>query len=103
MFRMRAFYEAYEIVAQAARHFEELPVFSIPWFHNVIIIQKLKNNEERLWYAQQTIEFGWSRTVLEMQIESKAYQRQGKAITNFKKTLPSPQSDLAQQTLKDPY
>ncbi len=103
IFRMQAFFSAYEKVAQAARLFEELPVFSIPWWHNIILIQKIKNTEERLWYAQKAIENGWSRTILEMQIESDLYNRQGKAITNFKKTLLSPHSDMAQQSLKDPY
>jgi len=103
IFRMQAFYTAYGKVAQAARQSEALPFFNIPWFHNVVIMQKLKNNKERLWYAQKAIEHGWSRTILEMQIESSLYQRKGKAITNFSKTLPTPQSDMAQQSLKDPY
>ncbi len=103
IFRMQAFYGAYEKVAQAARQIEDMPIFNIPWFHNVIIMQKLKNNEERLWYAQKAVEHGWSRTILEMQIESALYRRQGKAVTNFSKTLPAPHSDMAKQSLKDPY
>ncbi|NJK61870.1 MAG: DUF1016 domain-containing protein [Synechococcaceae cyanobacterium SM2_3_1] len=78
-------------------------VGQIPWGHNVRLLDKLSDPQERLWYAQQTIAHGWSRAVLEHQIETKLYQRQGKAITNFEVTLPKPQSDLAQQLLKDPY
>lgn len=95
---MRAFAEEYpddQFVQQVAAQ--------IPWWHNVVLISKIKELDERLWYAQQTIVHGWSRTVLVMQIESELYQRQGKAVTNFEKTLPPPQSDLAQQTIKDPY
>lgn len=75
----------------------------IPWGHNMVLMDKIEKQEQRLWYIQQTIENGWSRSMLEMWIESDLYKRQGKAITNFKKALPSPQSDLAEQTLKDPY
>ena len=104
IFRMQAFFIAYEKIAQAARQIvEQLPIFNIPWFHNVILIQKLKNNEERLWYAQKAIENGWSRSMLELWIESNLYRRQGKAITNFQAKLPKPHSDLANQSLKDPY
>ena len=103
VFRMRAFYDAYEKVAQAVRQFEELAIFNIPWGHNILILQKLKNNDERFWYAQKTIEEGWSRNLLEMAIKSNLYKREGHAITNFKRTLPTPQSDMAQQSLKDPY
>jgi predicted nuclease of restriction endonuclease-like (RecB) superfamily len=78
-------------------------VGQIPWGHNVRLLDLVKNPEERLWYAQQTIQNGWSRNVLVMQIESGLYRRQGQAITNFQATLPQPQSDLAQQLIKDPY
>ena len=78
-------------------------VSQIPWWHNVIIISKIKDQGEALFYVQQTIQNNWSRAVLTHHIESRLYQREGKAITNFKATLPSPQSDLAQQILKDPY
>lgn len=103
IFRMQAFYGAYEKVAQPVRQIEVFPIFNIPWGHNVCLLQKLKKNEERLWYAQRAIEHGWSRTVLEMQIESSLHLRQGKAVTNFSKTLPAPHSDMVQQSLKDPY
>ncbi|HSW74127.1 MAG TPA: PDDEXK nuclease domain-containing protein, partial [Candidatus Limnocylindria bacterium] len=82
---------------------EDLPIFKIPWGHNVVLIEKVKDLKIRLWYAQKTIENGWSRSVLEMWIKSDLYRRDGKAITNFKRTLPMPQSDMAQQSLKDPY
>lgn len=75
----------------------------IPWYHNIGLLDKLKQPEERLWYARKTIENGWSRNVLVMQIESNLYQRQGSAITNFDRTLPEPQSDLAQSLLKSEY
>ena len=103
IFRMQAFYKAYELLTQPASVILDLPIFNIPWFHNVILLQKLKSNEERLWYAYKSAENGWSRTILEMQIESNLYNRQGKAITNFKRVLPAPDSDLAQQSFKDPY
>lgn len=95
---MRALAEAWPdeaIVQQVAAQ--------IPWFHNCILLDKVKEPGERLWYVQQTIQNGWSRNVLVMQIETNLHRRQGKAITNFQATLPSPQSDLAQQLLKDPY
>jgi predicted nuclease of restriction endonuclease-like (RecB) superfamily len=95
---MRALAEAWPdeaIVQQAAAQ--------LPWFHNCILLDKVKNREERLWYIRQAIEHGWSRNVLVIHIESGLYRRQGKAVTNFQATLPPPQSDLAQQLLKDPY
>lgn len=102
IFRMQAFYTAYEKVAQAARQLEELPIFSIPWFHNVVILQRIKNDTERIWYAKKTIENGWSRRLLESAIDSDIYSRDGKALTNFAQALPESQSLLAQETLKDP-
>ena len=95
---MRAFADTYpdeQIVQQLAG--------LIPWFHNCILMDKVKDETERTWYIQQTIENGWSRAVLEHQIETNLYQRQGKAITNFDRALPQPQSELAQQILKSPY
>jgi predicted nuclease of restriction endonuclease-like (RecB) superfamily len=103
IFRMRSFYLAYQIVPQAVALLEKLPVFRIPWGHNAVLLEKVKDASARLWYAQQAIENGWSRSILEMWIESDLYKRQGKAITNFKASLPKPQSDIAEQTLKDPY
>ncbi len=82
----------------------ELPIFSVPWGHHKLLIDKfLKAPEKVLFYVQKIIENNWSRTVLDWQIDSNLYERQGKAISNFKRTLPTPQSDLAQQITKDPY
>ena len=95
---MRTFAEAYpagEIGQQLAGQ--------IPWFHNCMILEKVKDPQMRLWYVQKTIENGWSRNILVMQIESGLYQRQGGAVTNFERTLPPSQSDLAHQLIKDPY
>jgi predicted nuclease of restriction endonuclease-like (RecB) superfamily len=95
---MRAFAEAWsdEAIVQA-------PLAQITWYHNIALIEKLRETEERLWYARQAIENGWSRNVLIHQIESALHKRQGKALTNFTRTLPAPQSELAQQIVKDPY
>ncbi len=79
------------------------PVALIPWGQNLELLFKLKDPAQRLWYAAKTLEHGWSRAILTVQIESDLYGRQGKAVSNFAETLPSPQSDLAQQALKDPY
>jgi len=78
-------------------------IFQIPWGHNLMIVSKSKTNHEAMFYVQKTIENNWSRTVLIHQIEGNLYEREGKAITNFSLSLPNPQSDLAHQTLKDPY
>lgn len=95
---MKAFAEAWpeEPILQQA-------VAKLPWGHNVRLLDLVKQPEERLWYVEQAIENGWSRNVLVIRIESGLYRRQGKAITNFQATLPKPQSDLAQQLIKDPY
>jgi predicted nuclease of restriction endonuclease-like (RecB) superfamily len=105
LFRMRAFYLAYEIVAQPARQLDTPPEFclKLPWWHNVILVEQVKNLVEREWYARQAVANGWSRNVLEMWIDSNLYHRQGKAPNNFQKALPSAQSDLAEQIVKDPY
>lgn len=127
LWRMRAFYLAYaredELLSQPATEVDapksrtgvqsslsqpatDLPppeTLSIPWFHNVILIQKVKDRATRLWYARQSAQNGWSRNVLALQIGSELHKRQGKAVTNFAHTLPKPQSDLAQQITKDPY
>lgn len=78
-------------------------VGQIPWGHNILLLQKLKTPAHRIWYAHKTIENGWSRNLLLHRIESNLHEREGKAITNFQNTLPYPQSDLARETLKDPY
>jgi predicted nuclease of restriction endonuclease-like (RecB) superfamily len=76
---------------------------SLPWFHNVILLESLKDPRQRVWYAQQVVEHGWSRAVLVHWIESDLYSRQGKAVTNFPAVLPPAQSDLAAEIVKDPY
>jgi predicted nuclease of restriction endonuclease-like (RecB) superfamily len=78
-------------------------VAQLPWGHNVRLLDYVKDPAERLWYVRETIQNGWSRNVLVMQIESGLFRRQGSAITNFQSTLPAPESDLAQQLIKDPY
>lgn len=78
-------------------------ITAIPWGHNVAIIAKCKTPHEALYYVENTRIYNWSRAVLIHQIESALWEREGKAITNFSTTLPAPQSDLAKQTLKDPY
>lgn len=95
---MRAFAEAWpdaQIVQQVVGH--------LPWGHNLVLLSKLKNRHERLAYARKTLTHGWSRNVLVMQIESRLLEREGQAITNFDAQLPRPQSDLARESLKDPY
>ena len=96
--RMLAFYREYpneSILPQA--------VAKLPWGHNILLIEKIKDQKIRLWYAEKCIENNWSRDVLDLQIKSNLIQRQGKSINNFESTLPKPLSDLANQTLKDPY
>ena len=83
--------------------FVQQVVGQVPWGHNILIFTKSKNIQEALFYIQKIKEHNWSRDILALQIKSNLYQRSGKAITNFTHTLPAPNSDLAQQTLKDPY
>jgi predicted nuclease of restriction endonuclease-like (RecB) superfamily len=95
---MRAFAEAWpdtEFVQQAAAQ--------MPWFHLCTLIDKLKTRQEREWYLAKAIEHGWSRNVLVIQIETRLRERSGQAITNFTTQLPAPLSDLARESLKDPY
>ena len=91
------------IVQQAVAQLPDSLLWSIPWSHNVLLMEKVKDRTTRLWYMQQTLTNGWSRNVLLLMIKSEAHARQGQAITNFERLLPPPQSDLVQQTLKDPY
>jgi predicted nuclease of restriction endonuclease-like (RecB) superfamily len=81
---MKAFAEAWpdEAILQ-------VPLAKLTWFHNLTLLEKVKSQEERLWYAEKSIENGWSRNVLVLHIEAGLYERQGKAITNFQRTLPS--------------
>ncbi len=95
---MRSFAEAWpdgEFVQQAAAQ--------LPWFHLCTLIDKLKTSQEREWYLHKAIEHNWSRNILVIQIETKLHERNGQAITNFKDRLPAPFSDLARESLKDPY
>ena len=87
------------------REFVQTVSAQIPWSHNIAILDKVKDPEERIWYIQKTRENGWSHNVLIHQIESGLYQRQVLAdkVSNFENRLPSPQSELAVQTMKDPY
>lgn len=78
-------------------------VSRLPWGHNILLMEKVKDIPTRTWYMQQTIENGWSRDTLGQMIKSNAHDRHGKATTNFAERLPEPQSDLVRQTLKDPY
>jgi len=95
---MRAFAQAWPDAA-----FVQQLAAQIPWFHNCLLLDKVKDTVEREWYIRKTIENGWSRAILDHQIDSDLYRRQGKAVTNFSRTLPPPQSELAEQVLKDPY
>ena len=96
---MRAFAAAWPEQKQIV----QAPLGQLSWYHNVALVEKLKGTEERLWYAHQTVLNGWSRNRLVEQIESNLYLRQGEAVSNFDRILPKPQSDLAQQIVKDPY
>jgi predicted nuclease of restriction endonuclease-like (RecB) superfamily len=123
LFRMRAFYLAYadsaakvpqpvgqlgvpkvpQLVGQLAEAAAPPILAEIPWGHNVTLVEHLKDAAERLWYARAAVHNGWSRALLAVQIESDLHGRQGHAVNNFAATLLPPQSDLAQQVLKDPY
>lgn len=102
LFSMKKWYEFYTFSAIEIEKVQQL-VGQIPWGHNVAIISKVKSWEEALFYCGKIIENNWSRSVLIHQIETGLYNRKGKAITNFIQTLPSPHSELATETLKDPY
>jgi predicted nuclease of restriction endonuclease-like (RecB) superfamily len=78
-------------------------ITQVPWGHNIAIMNKCKNINEALFYISSIIKNGWSRSILIHQIESDLYKRKGKSISNFDHTLPSVQSDLAKETLKNPY
>ena len=111
VWRMRAFYLAYtDEVGKLPQPLAEIDgktlpqaVAEIPWGHNSVLLDKVKDPAARIWYARKTVENGWSRSMLVNWIESGLYKRQGKAQTNFERTLPKLQSDLARETLKDPY
>lgn len=90
-------------VPQVVAQTDDSLLWVLPWGHHVFLLEKIKDVETRVWYMRQTLANGWSRSVLLAMIRSEAHGRQGRAITNFERSLPSPQSDLVQQTLKDPY
>ena len=95
-----------QILSQAVRESPGAPpepLASLPWGHNRLLLTKQDNPVDRLWYARNAVEHGWSRAVLTHHIEAQLHKREGKAVTNFQRTLPPLQSDLAEQTLKDPY
>ncbi len=104
IWRMRAFYMAYtvgvKILPQPVAELDgkSLPqaVAEIPWDHNMVILEKIKNPLERIWYAKAALEHGWSRSILVHHIEAELHKRQAKAITNFSRTLPPPQSSRFQ-------
>ena len=75
----------------------------LPWFHNAVLLDKVKDPQTRLWYARRAREEGWSRNVLALQIDGKLHEREGKAVTNFAGALPSGDSDMATEVFKDPY
>lgn len=75
----------------------------LPWYHQLALLDKLPGPETRRWYAAQAIEHNWSRNILVMQIETRLLERSGNAVSNFETLLPKPQSDLARESLKDPY
>jgi predicted nuclease of restriction endonuclease-like (RecB) superfamily len=97
---MRKFAEQYDNV-----EFVQQVVAQIPWAHNLVIMEKIKDIQERIWYINKTVENGWSRNILAHQIESKLYERQYVSVktTNYTEKLAKPNSDLALETLKDPY
>ena len=103
---MRAFAEAWPdggFVQQAVGPFVQARWHKLPWYHHIASLDKLQTAEERLWYAAKALEHNWSRNILVMQIESRLMERSGAVVTNFEFSLPKPLSDLARESLKDPY
>ena len=94
---MRAFAEAWTDV-----EFVQVVLAQLPWYHQIALLDKIKTQNEREWYVKAAIEHGWSRNVLVHQIETELHKRQGAALTNFNKTLPAAQAEIAQQLIKDP-
>ncbi|OGU12188.1 MAG: hypothetical protein A2X61_08405 [Ignavibacteria bacterium GWB2_35_12] len=92
-------------LAQIEEMFMQVPLAQLSWYHHITLMEKVKNVEDRLWYMSRAIEYGWSRNIMLMQIEKELYARQEKKkkITNFRMTLPPPDSDYANYMLKDPY
>ena len=99
IFNIRQWYLFYSIMGEKVQQL----VRQLPWGHNMVIVNKIKEPVEVIFYLTETIKNNWSRNILIHQIESGLYSRRGKILHNFEATLPAPQSDLARQTLKDPY
>jgi len=99
IFNIRQWYLYYSATGEKVQQL----VRQLPWGHNLVIIHKIKDPTEAVFYLTETVRNNWSRNVLIHQIESGLYSRKGKVLHNFEATLPAPQSDLARQTLKDPY
>ncbi len=95
---MRAF-----AVAWPDEDFVQGVLAQLPWYTHLALLEKLETPDERRWYAQKAIEHGWSRNVLVLQIDAQSMKRTGAALTNFQARLPKPHSDLARESLKDPY
>jgi predicted nuclease of restriction endonuclease-like (RecB) superfamily len=95
---MRAFAEACPDA-----EFVQAVLAQLPWYHQLALLDKLNSIETRTWYAKKAIENNWSRNILVMQIETQLIARQGNAVTNFEQRLPKPDSDLARESIKDPY
>ena len=101
--RFFEFYHQSDIIRQQVVDEFSSPIFHIPWGHHIQLLTKCKSVDEALFYVRKTVENGWSRAVLLNHIDAELHLTQGKAISNFSCMLPSPMSDLAQQSLKDPY
>ena len=99
MKRMLRFYKEY------SDEFSKVPllVAQIPWTHNIILIEKIKDKKLRYWYIQKVLENGWSKDVMSLMIKSELHKREGSLVSNFQNVLPSNESDLVQQSFKDPY
>lgn len=96
-------FEFAEIIPQVGGQIED-DIFRVPWGHHKLIIDKCKDDRDKaIFFVRKIIENNWSRAVLQNFLDTNLYERQGKAISNFEKTLPAPQSDLAQEMTKDPY
>ncbi len=100
---MRGLAEAWPGPDDGGQPVVQRPVAQLPWGHNIALLTKLHETDEREWYAQQAIVQGWSRTVLEAQISTDLRGRQGKALSSFEHALPEPESELVRDVIKDPY
>ncbi|BDD12097.1 hypothetical protein FUAX_45290 (plasmid) [Fulvitalea axinellae] len=107
---MRAFAVAYPDfpfvqapLAPDTKEFVQVSLAQIPWYHHISLLSKVKDLDERIFYLVETAKNGWSRDTMLLQVKTDLYGRRGQSVTNFENTLPAPQSDLARQTIKDPY